>query len=808
MTKKPSSITSVKHSKPKSHSKNVIFKSIKSAIGKKNTKSKSQSKKNSSAKSKGVISASTIGASKMAKLSGSKCLSGKSYEASNVIGRPKLCQRMGKLTKTKGAIKLGSIKEMNKRGFKVDGKMVNKLAESLRKVSGPKGKQMVLKMICLNQCTPRYKVTMERYSLKIMRFIGKKPLMEIFPKVFDIFLVKGTYYIFMGTCGDRTLYELVVKKRNIPSCKVRKWMHQLTEGVKELQKYGIAHRFIRLKHLMLDKNDHLKIVGWSKSVLFWDAKKKKALYQHQERRARKNNFLPPEAFHRLYDPSKADVWVIGVVLITLTTHRYPFHVRAKVKFTSQWRDFVKKHPINPIIRSLCNKIFVIDTKKRIHAREMLTHSYFKVSDGQLVNQSVRGKPLHSFSAASSASQPSKPYASFEGSKHSGVKLKSKSKTSLSGSQHSPGQSASHSVSQSGSHSVSLPSSSAASKSNSMTSGSVKSGGYSQSSTVSSANKASRTSHISKSTVGASQTSKTPTSSASKEVGTSSKSSKKKIKSLKASFGKSKSSNLKKSKLSISSKGAKSVKPKSKSIKPKSIKPKSVKSTTQKITSLKSKSKSTKPKSVIKEKSLSTSKKSITKGGLKEFGSKSKAESKIDGVSKQEMEAEKEDAEAEAEQAMEEAAEPEMEEVAKEYVMDEGKGEEGDFEGSDAEGVADQQDMQAPEEAANQAIPEEMVPEEGQQQDVDENAASQMIEGEGADGVEGAEGAIGGELEGTSPDEGKGGEGEGMEIEPGVENNGAIEEVAAVEGKEEPTMIEGVEGAGAEGIEDPSKLPKG
>lgn len=111
----------------------------------------------------------------------------------------------------------------------------------------------------------------------------------------------------MSECSGKSLYDLVVGKEDIAPGRVRKWVRMLTESVSELQKYGIAHRFIKLKHLMLDSpSDHLKLVGWSKSVFFYDSKKKKALYQHKEHRARKNNFLPPEAFHRLYDPSKAD----------------------------------------------------------------------------------------------------------------------------------------------------------------------------------------------------------------------------------------------------------------------------------------------------------------------------------------------------------------------------------------------------------------------------------------------------------------------------------------------------------------------
>ena len=104
---------------------------------------------------------------------------------------------MAKVIGTKGAIPLKSTKEMKSRGYEVSSKNVAG-QEGLHKADGPKGKSMVCKLIELKQCTPRYKVTMERYSLKIIRFIGKKPLLDCFPKVYDIFLVDKIYYIFMG----------------------------------------------------------------------------------------------------------------------------------------------------------------------------------------------------------------------------------------------------------------------------------------------------------------------------------------------------------------------------------------------------------------------------------------------------------------------------------------------------------------------------------------------------------------------------------------------------------------------------------
>ena len=180
-------MTKSSNSKSKSASKSTVSSKAKS----------SKSSKSSSSKTSGgsSTSASAIGASKgksadtgKSKSKGGKPITGASYEASNVIGRPKLCKQIAKVIGTKGAISLKSIKDMKDRDYEVQNKKVAD-QEALFHAKGPKGKSIVCKKIQLAQCTPRYKITMERYSLKIMRFIGKKPLAECFPKVYEIFLV-------------------------------------------------------------------------------------------------------------------------------------------------------------------------------------------------------------------------------------------------------------------------------------------------------------------------------------------------------------------------------------------------------------------------------------------------------------------------------------------------------------------------------------------------------------------------------------------------------------------------------------------
>lgn len=160
------------------------------------------SKKSAKHSEQPSASASVIGASaqhsakstKSVKATGKAIASGNSsssnsFEASNVKGRPKLCKEMAKVIGTRGATELQSAKELKTRHYELKEAVPDQ--DGLKRATGPKGKKMICKMIELKYCTPRYKVTMECYSLKIMRFIGRRPLLSSFPQVYDIFLVSG-----------------------------------------------------------------------------------------------------------------------------------------------------------------------------------------------------------------------------------------------------------------------------------------------------------------------------------------------------------------------------------------------------------------------------------------------------------------------------------------------------------------------------------------------------------------------------------------------------------------------------------------
>lgn len=385
-------------SKTKSTSESKSSGSKSSVIKQKSLGSKCETKLNDKSKLSSSLSKShstsltmsnyTTSSSLKSLLGRSSAKSSSTIGASQVKPRTMLSQDLKSIQKKILDIKINhiSLAEMHQMGYEVD---MNSGRDNLFAGKNVKfNEEYLIKIINLNIVSDRYRSNLKNYGIKILKFIGEKPLYTAFPKVIKILLVEHCYYIYMKPACTTTLYDLIIKKEKLSLDKIRKWAKQITEGVSIIHKMGIAHRFLKLKHLLLD-HDNIKIMGWSKAVFFYDTNKHKLLLQQKEKRIRKNNFLPPEAFSENYDPSKADIWSIGIVIVGLLTNRYPFHVRTK-NFMSQWRKFTRKHDMNPVARNLCNKIFVLNPKKRIKVDKILADKFFQVHINKLSNTSVRG----------------------------------------------------------------------------------------------------------------------------------------------------------------------------------------------------------------------------------------------------------------------------------------------------------------------------------------------------------------------------------------------------------------------------------
>lgn len=100
--------------------------------------------------------------------------------------------------------------------------------------------------------------------------------------------------------------------------RARVWTAQITSAVRYMHDIDIAHRDLKLENLLIDANDNMKLCdfGFVREALSGDL---------SQTYCGSKSYAAPEILQgRPYDPKKADVWAIGVILYIFVTGKMPF----------------------------------------------------------------------------------------------------------------------------------------------------------------------------------------------------------------------------------------------------------------------------------------------------------------------------------------------------------------------------------------------------------------------------------------------------------------------------------------------------
>ena len=142
---------------------------------------------------------------------------------------------------------------------------------------------------------------------------------------------------------------------------VKNMMYQLLKGVEHLHSHKILHRDLKPQNILVNKNPFtIKLADFGNCRLF-----------------NKTNFstnigtlgyAAPELSIQKYDPTKCDLWSIGVIIYRLKFNEVPL--------TLYGGDIPGKFD-NKHLDDLVRKLIVVDSNKRIDWDEYFNHPFFK-----------------------------------------------------------------------------------------------------------------------------------------------------------------------------------------------------------------------------------------------------------------------------------------------------------------------------------------------------------------------------------------------------------------------------------------------
>ena len=203
--------------------------------------------------------------------------------------------------------------------------------------------------------------------------------------VFDIFKAAGKYYIFMEFASGGSLDKKVTLLP--PPVKfAKKWFYQTTQALHYMhEEKTICHRDIKLENVLLDENGNARLSDFGFSRVH-DGGLTKTICGTA-------TYMSPQLIIRIdYDPFRADIWAMGVMLFGLLTAKHPFKMFPKIKTAKKedWKKYVesmekrqyKERPqyqeLHPLAKNLIDGCLQPLEYERFDITKILKHKWFKV----------------------------------------------------------------------------------------------------------------------------------------------------------------------------------------------------------------------------------------------------------------------------------------------------------------------------------------------------------------------------------------------------------------------------------------------
>lgn len=160
----------------------------------------------------------------------------------------------------------------------------------------------------------------------------------------EIFSTPDKMIIFMEKTSGLNLSQVV--KSRLGEEEAMLLSKDISSSICYLHERGIAHDNINGKHIII-KNGVPKLSGFEWSVVYFDHVKDEVIKQEAASKQHFHDHWSPEKTRVKYDPSKADVWSFGVLVLHLMTMEdKPFDFKSSLRLDLQWKLLFKRHGVH------------------------------------------------------------------------------------------------------------------------------------------------------------------------------------------------------------------------------------------------------------------------------------------------------------------------------------------------------------------------------------------------------------------------------------------------------------------------------
>ncbi|RHY24342.1 hypothetical protein DYB32_008890 [Aphanomyces invadans] len=125
------------------------------------------------------------------------------------------------------------------------------------------------------------------------------------------FHIDGNLHMVFDYCPNGDLYTELKRHTRLPVSRALDYMAQVASAVQHMHMQGVAHRDLTLENVLLDAKWSCRVCDFGLAVMLPVA---------CNDRVGKVQYMAPEVYAcESYDPCKADVWSVGIMLFMLIT---------------------------------------------------------------------------------------------------------------------------------------------------------------------------------------------------------------------------------------------------------------------------------------------------------------------------------------------------------------------------------------------------------------------------------------------------------------------------------------------------------
>ena len=203
-------------------------------------------------------------------------------------------------------------------------------------------------------------------SMKILKHKNIISLYEIYesPKYF---------YLIMEYFPKKNLIEKIILKKRLSENEALIIFIQLLDALVYIHKMNITHRNIRTEHILFDKNNRPKLIGFDYSTFYEKNKKIKGMFGSL-------CYTCPEILNdEEYNPELADVWSLGIVLYVMICGYLPFSDENDEKNKDLIIEGKVEYPkeISNKLKDLLKHMIEVNTSKRYSFQKIMKHPWVK-----------------------------------------------------------------------------------------------------------------------------------------------------------------------------------------------------------------------------------------------------------------------------------------------------------------------------------------------------------------------------------------------------------------------------------------------